>query len=413
VSDKTGDTIADLPPLGMDLHTYAMNNPVDPRPAYERVLRECPMARTGDGVARSSEGVAIFRMEDLRHVNRHPDILGQGAVMAPRGSLGAARPQIPLDLEGDLHRKFRHVLDPIFAPRKMRELEPAVVHRINAIIDGFYDRGKAELFDELCTPLPASVFLDMLGIPQSSMPALIEFKDAVLRPQGASYEEAIAYMEAAGQQGYAFFNEFLDERAASGESPNDWTTYLCNATIEGTPITRDQVVDIMYNLVIAALDTVAASLSLILAWLVQHPAERRWLVEDPARWPAAIEELMRYESPVAYGARTATADVVVGGTLCPAGTRFDISWPGTNMDPAVFVDPEKVILDRNPNPHSVFATGRHRCLGSHLARMELRVALEELHRRIPEYGLDPDRELVYEAVGVRVASVLPVVWNPA
>jgi cytochrome P450 len=411
VSDKEGDTIAELPSLGMDLHTLAMMNPTDPRPAYERVLQTCPMARTGDGVIRSSDGVAIFRMEDLRLVNRHPDILGQGAVSTPHGSLGAERPLIPIDLDGDQHRKFRHVLDPMFSPRKMRELEPIVVRRTNEVIDGFIDRGSAELFEELCTPLPASIFLDMMGIPRSDMAELIKFKDDTLRPQGATYDEAFAYMQAAGKKAYDFFNRFLDDREASGEQYNDWTAFLCNATLDGTPITRDQVVDVMYNLVIAGLDTVAASLSLILAWLVQHPAERQWLIEDPSRWPAAIEELLRFESPVAYGARTATAEVVVGETRCPVGTRFDISWPGTNMDPAVFVHPDKVILDRDPNPHSVFATGRHRCLGSHLARMELRVALEEFHRRVPDYRPDPDRELVYESVGVRAASVLPVVWT--
>jgi len=393
----------DLPRLETDVPLMAMMNPVDPRAAYADVHARCPVART-------ETGVAVFSMDQLLEINRHPDILGAGGTSAPQGTLGAERPLIPLDIDGDIHKAFRHALDPIFAPRKVAALEDVVRRRANELIDAFINRGSAELYGEFCSPLPSSIFIDMMGLPLDDVDEFIRFKDDVVRPQGETMDEILAFAREAGKRAYAYFNAFLDDRAASGKDYDDWTAYLVNLEVEGEQLTRTQVLDIMYLLVIAGLDTVVASLSCILAWLAQHPTERAWLFADGDRWPLAIEELMRYESPVMYGTRLAAAEVKIGGREYPAGTVFNISWAGANTDPLSFPEPDRVILDRTPNRHAGFATGRHRCLGSHLARMELRVAMEEFHKRIPEYRIDPDGELIYTSYAVRAASQLPITF---
>jgi len=395
----------DLPDIELEVAGTAMLNATDPRPAYADLLRRCPMARTPSG------GVAVFRMEDLQEINRHPAVAGAGGATAPLGTLGAERPLIPLDIDGEEHKHYRHLLDPLFSPKRVGTWEPTVRARANELIDGFVDRGAAELYEELCQPLPSSIFVDLMGVPRDDMATFVAFKDAVVRPKGDTLEELAASMRSAGKQTYEYFGALLDEREASPETKEDLIGLLMAAEVAGQRLSRLQLLDITYLLIIAGLDTVVSSLSCILAWLAQHPDERRWINEDPERWVGAIEELMRFESPVMYGSRTALEDVEIAGLAFPKGTTFHVSWSAANLDAGAFDDPLTVKLDRNPNRHAGFATGRHRCLGSHLARMELRVALEEFHRRIPDYRIDPNDELRYTALGVRGASHLPIVFN--
>jgi cytochrome P450 len=162
---------------------------------------------------------------------------------------------------------------------------------------------------------------------------------------------------------------------------------------------------------IAGLDTVAASLSCILAWLARHPQERDRVVADPAMWPDAIEELMRWETPVPVASRTPTIDMQIGDEAVAAGSNVTVLWAAANLDPAKFKDPMTVDLTRRPNPHYSFASGFHRCLGSHLARMELRTALDQFHRRIPDYHVTPGAQLTYEGLPVRLARPLPLSWS--
>ncbi len=158
----------------------------------------------------------------------------------------------------------------------------------------------------------------------------------------------------------------------------------------------------------AGLDTVSASLSCSLSWLARHPDDRRRIVANPSLWPNAIEELMRYESPLPGGGRYGPVDVDVNGRTFPAGTHFMVSWSAANLDPAYFEDPTTVDIERHPNPRIAFASGWHRCLGSHLARMELRVGLEQFHRRLPEYEIADMDALHYWPLGVRMADKLPL-----
>ena len=147
--------------------------------------------------------------------------------------------------------------------------------------------------------------------------------------------------------------------------------------VDGDRLTHENILDILGLLMIAGLDTVAASLACMLSFLARHPDRRAELLADPSRWPSAIEELMRFESPVTDGGRIAVEPLdLPSGEHVDAGTHLHISWSAANLDPVTFPDPLHVDFGRSPNPHIGFASGFHRCLGSHLARMEMRVALE-------------------------------------
>jgi cytochrome P450 len=154
-------------------------------------------------------------------------------------------------------------------------------------------------------------------------------------------------------------------------------------------------------------------MSCIFAWLGQHPEERDRLVADRALIPAAVEEIMRYESPVPAGQRFAVEDIDLGdGLVIKAGEAIHAIWAAANVDPTQYHDPLRVDFDRGRTSHIVFASGTHRCLGSHLARMELRIALDELLTRIPDYTVPTVDELVYDNVSVRAVTKLPITFAP-
>jgi cytochrome P450 len=208
----------------------------------------------------------------------------------------------------------------------------------------------------------------------------------------------------------AYFNDSLDAREASGDPGDDMIGWLMSTEVDGDRLTRENLLDILGLLMIAGLDTVAASLACMLSYFARHPEDRARVVADPSLWTDAVEELMRFESPVTDGGRIATQDLVLpSGEKIPAGTHMSISWSAANLDPDYFPDPLTVDFGRRPNPHIAFASGFHRCLGSHLARMELRVALEAFHRRIPDYRIKPGVELEYSG-NPRTPLNLELVW---
>jgi cytochrome P450 len=290
-------------------------------------------------------------------------------------------------------------------------LEADVRALADELIDKFIERGHADVYNEFCAILPSTIFLRLMGIPLTDLNYFLQNKDDLLRDvEGETVSEREARYKRAGKRCYDYFNRVLDEREASGSPGDDLLGRFLTAEVDGHSLTRENILDICFLLMIAGLDTVAASLSCMLSWFARHPDERRRVVANPEMWPDAIEELMRWETPVPIASRTPTIDMRFGDSVVPAGTQVAVLWAAANLDPEKFKDPMTVDLTRRPNPHYSFATGFHRCLGSHLARMELRSALDQFHKRIPDYEITPGAELRYEALPVRLARPLPLSW---
>jgi len=387
-----------------DAELDAARRTASPQAAYVKAAREQPIRRNPDG------SVTCLRMADVNQLNRSRDVLGNGH---SGGGIGAAaRRLIPLDLDGPEHTKYRKLMDPLFTAKKLAYLEPAIRAQASALIDRFIERGEADVYELWCEPLPSSIFLSLMGIPQSDLEYFLSFKRAQLRPDTSlPFEEMAANMRAAAQRCYAYFERVIDERTAKGELGSDLIGWCLTTEVDGERLTREDVLDITYLLMIAGTDTVGSSLACMLCWLARHPEQRRWILADPSRWPLAIEELMRFESPVSEGSRMPMVDIELSGEKIDAGTLCHVSWAAANLDPEVFRDPLRVDLARSPNPHIGFASGFHRCLGSHLARLDLRVALGEFHRRIPEYELAvPVEDLVFTG-NPRTPDHLPLRWS--
>jgi cytochrome P450 len=372
----------------------------DPR-AIAKMMREQPVMRIGD------EFTLLTRRENIESALRTPGVFSSGAEAV---QLGNTRPLIPLQIDPPKHVKYRRILDPLFAPRAMAALEDEVVELFNSIVDEFAGTGACDLHAELAVPMPCTVFLKLMGLPLEHLDQFLAMKDGIIRPEGNSMEDQEPVRKKTAQDIYEYFQTVIDERR-DVPGRTDLLGRIMAAELDGEKLTDDEILDVCFLFIIAGLDTVTDSLDCMFAYLAQEPEHRRQLVEHPEIIPSAIEELLRWESPVPAVARVATTDLEVSGCPIHAGEQVMLLLASANTDDSMHPGADTVDLARDPNPHLAFGGGVHRCLGSHLARLELRVALREFHKRIPEYSLAEGTVLEYTP-GLRSVETLPIVFSP-
>ena len=375
----------------------------NPQPIF-KVMREVPVMPIDLTAGR---GVLLSRKEEIDQALRHPEIFSSNMDAV---DLKNKRPMIPLQIDPPEHKKFRKLLDPLFAPRKMALLDDEVSALVNDLIDGFIGRGEVDFAKEFSIPFPSQVFLTLLGLPLDELDRFLTMKDGIIRPDhvtGKLYgsREASDYQQKVADSVYDYFDEVLDER--EGERRDDLLSLFLDAEVEGDRLTREDILDICFLFLIAGLDTVTATLDCMFAFLAQHPEQRRQLVEDPGLIPNAIEELLRWETPVMGVARVAVEETELAGCPIHKGDQVMIMIGSANTDEAEFPDADVVRFDREVNRHIAFGGGIHRCLGSNLARLELRVALREWHKRIPDYEIESGHTLVYTS-GIRSIEEFPL-----
>jgi cytochrome P450 len=399
------DTASQTEDTGNPMTAMDPEMAANPQPIF-KLMREEPVMPV-EGM-----GVLISRKVEIAEALRHPEIFTSNMDAV---DLKNIRPMIPLQIDPPEHKKYRKLLDPLFAPRKMAAMEDEVAVLVNDLIDRFIDRGEVDFAKEFSIPYPSQVFLTLLGLPMQELDRFLTMKDGIIRPDhvtGAIYGSAVAgdYQQKTADSVYAYFNEILDVREQ--ERQDDLLSHFLDAEVEGIRLTREDILDICFLFLIAGLDTVTATLDCMFSFLAQNPEHRLQLVDDPGLIPSAIEELMRWETPVMGVARAALEDTTLNGCPIKKGDHVMIMLGSANTDEAEFEDPDVVRFDREVNPHIAFGGGIHRCLGSHLARMELRVALREWHRRIPEYSVQPGHTLVYTPA-IRSIEHFPMVFTAA
>lgn len=372
-----------------------------------RMLREAGPVLTIEGV-----GHVLTTREAAQECFRRPQVFSSAATAEGTLRMGTQRPLIPLQIDPPDHVQYRKILDPLFAPRRVAVLEEPVAALVHELIDAFVDRGECDFAREFSIPFPSQVFLTLLGLPLSDLPVFLRMKDGVIRPDHVvgkprEHPDTIAYQDEIGASIYAYFDEVLDAREE--ERRDDLLSRFLDAEVDGHRLTRHDILDVCFLFLIAGLDTVSASLDCFFGFLCEHPEQRRRLVDDPTLVPAAVEELLRWETPVTGVMRVATEDTEILGCPITRGDTVNVSLGAVDTDETAFDDAYAVRFDREANPHHAFGGGVHRCLGSHLARLELRVALREWHRRIPEYAVAPGHELVYTP-GIRSLETFPMVF---
>jgi cytochrome P450 len=379
----------------------------DPPPIYRMMRDAMPAVEFVDSPA-GPMGLITHR-RDIEEAFRHPEVFASTEAV----DLSNVRPLIPLNVDPPDHKKYRKILDPIFAPRAMAALEQPVSELANHLMDGFEGQEEIDFGPAFSVPLPSQVFLTLLGLPLDELPTFLAMKDGIIRPQDVvrrplGHPDVKAHQVATANSIYTYFDEVLEERVK--QPKDDLLSKFLVTDIEGDRLTRQEILDISFLFLIAGLDTVTASLDCMFAFLARNPGHRRQIVERPEVIPAAVEELLRYETPVIAVPRKAVVDFELGGCPIKAGQNVTVMIGSGNTDDVEFGDGDTVRFDRDPNRHMAFGGGIHRCLGSHLARQELRVALREWHKRYPDYHIKPGAELQY-TTGIRSINHFPLVLS--
>jgi cytochrome P450 len=347
----------------------------------------------------------MTRYDDVHEALRDYELFSSECVQAT-DEVGDHR-WIPEELDPPEHGKYRQLLTTWFAPGSVSAMEPRIRELCIELIEAFEAEGNCDFYEEFARLFPTTIFMELMGLPIERSEILLEWAHKLMHtpvdedPEGAIRGQAV--MDIMGMLG-----GLLAERRA--DPREDLISALLAAEIDGEPMSEEDLLQMSFLLYMGGLDTVAGELGAFFHHLATHPEDRQRIVDDPALIPNAAEELLRAYSIVSTG-RVVTRDVDFHGCPMKAGDRVLLPTPSADRDPEAFENATAVDLDRTRNRHMAFGAGPHRCVGSNLARLELTVALEEWHRRIPDYRLDTDQPLRFHSGGVAGFEKLPLVWS--
>lgn len=347
-------------------------------------------------------GWLLNRYEDIRTVLQDAETFISHNAVNFQGFIGETWPMIPLELDGKRHQQFRMLLNPLFSPSKVDAMEKDIRALAISLVEAFEDKGSCEFMEEFSRPYPISIFLNLMDLPLDMRTTFLGWEYQVLHALDLeTRRDGVLKI-------VHYLRDAINERRKNlGE---DLISFAIKAEIDGEPITDDEVMGLVFMLYIGGLDTVVASLGFFFRYFATHPEKRQEIIDNPAIIPDAVDELLRYFASVNNN-RTVTKDIEIAGVKMKKGDRVFLTLISANRDPHEFDDPNVVNFKRAPNRHLTFAAGPHRCIGSHLARRELKIALEEWFKRIPDFSLQPNAKMPAHAGGVWGIENLPLVWS--
>lgn len=341
--------------------------------------------------------------EAILEVLQRPDVFSSRVVtpMDPNPSYK----WIPEMLDGDEHRDWRTFLGPLFSPARIAQMEQSVRDRAVELIEAIKDRGECDFMADFAQQFPTSIFVELMGLPLEELPQFMEWEHDILHTTSEETERKMAGMMAVMGR----FASIIEERRK--DPKDDLVSKALDVRVNGEPVSDSDLLGFCLLMFMAGLDTVSVTLGWSFLHLAENPDDRQMILDDPAVISTAIEEFLRAYA-IVIPARYATEDVEVQGCPIKAGEMVSVPLNAATRDAAEFDDPMAVDITRSPNRHIAFGAGPHRCLGSHLARRELQIALEEWHKRIPNYRLAPGaREQLVETGGQLGLTSLPLVWD--
>jgi cytochrome P450 len=383
----------------------------DPYPIWDELRERCPIAHTdrwGGSILPtryadvyaiahdietfpSGNGIAVVPM--IPAPGQAPVVGGDGAPVLISGVP-------PISADPPLHTWTRRLVLPTMSPARVAEYEVFTRELCRRLVDDVIARGEGDAAAEYAQQIPVRVIGHILGVPESMAGTFTEWVRDVLE---------FAHDPERRRRGITGIIQYLDGAIGEREAnpTDDFISELIRSEHDGEPVTRDVVMGMCALLLIAGIDTTWSSIGSTMWHLATHPDDRRRLATEPDLMPTAIEEFLRAYAPVTM-ARRVIVDTEYDGCPIKAGERVLMNFPGANRDPEVFPDADKVILDRQHNRHLAFGAGIHRCAGSNLARMELRVAVEEWLARIPEFELVDPALVTWAGGQVRGPRSIPV-----
>ncbi|MDB6060579.1 MAG: Cytochrome [Verrucomicrobiaceae bacterium] len=361
-----------------------------------------PEIAYGSNVYPGNVGAWVLRRaEDLKAVYMDEEHFTKKGFSGFAALLGESWSLIPTELEPPRHGAFRQVLNPLFAPRRMAELTVKVRDRARELAARFKGRTECDFAAEFAVPFPAIIFLELFGLPQAEMDHFLAWEHKLLHVADQTVRAD------ATREVKHFLQDVIKERRK-----NLGTDLISNAiqiTIDGEPITDDEILGHCFNLYVGGLDTVASNLGLHFHHLATHPEHQQQLRDNPALIPAAMEEMLRAYSAVTTF-RICTKQTEIHGVSILPGDKVAMTTPLAGRDPTQYKNPNEVRFDRGAT-HVTFGYGSHRCLGANLARRELLIALEEVLAVLPPFRLAPGAVVPFRAGGVIHVESLPLVWG--
>ncbi|WP_293310277.1 cytochrome P450 [Mycolicibacterium sp.] len=372
------------------------------RAAYRWMRREEPVFRDRNGLAAASTYQAVLEAE------RTPELFSNTGGIRPDQ---AAMPYM-IDMDDPQHLLRRKLVNAGFTRKRVMDKAASIDTLCDSLIDDVCERGECDFVRDIAAPLPMAVIGDMLGVLPSDRATLLKWSDDLVCGLNSSADEAAlaAVMEAFG--GYsAFAMETIAKRRA--EPTDDLFSILVNSEVEGEVMADEEILFETLLILIGGDETTRHTLSGGTEQLLRHPDQWDSLVADAQTVPGAIEEMLRWTSPVKNMARTLMADTEFHGTELKAGEKMVLLFESANFDEKVFGDPDNFRIDRNPNNHMAFGFGTHFCLGNQLARLELNTMLRKLLARLPDLRLADDSALPLRPANfVSGLEAMPVVFTP-
>jgi cytochrome P450 family 142 subfamily A polypeptide 1 len=318
-----------------------------------------------------------------------------------------------IDFDAPEHVRRRRLVSEGFTPRRVRAMEDDLRAQCDAIIDEVCEKGSCDLVRDIASPLPIIVIGNLLGVAPADRDDLLRWSDDMLKALGSPDPSLMEGAANAFVEYTTYIHPVFEDRRRRG-SVDDLVGVLCHATIDGDSLDDDSLVHETLLILIGGDETTRHVISGGTAELLAHPDQAQRLAADPDLMTGAVEEMLRWVSPIKNMARTTTREVELEGTTIPAGQELLLLYPSANRDATVFEDPDTFDITRSPNPHLAFGFGAHFCLGNQLARLELKVMTERLLARLPDLHLTTDQATLPRRAANFISGIeeMPVAFTP-
>ncbi len=369
-------------------------------PALARMRSSCPVTHSD-----SYGGYWIVtRYDDVLRVAQDWETFSSAFGLTVPVSPIAVR-NLPVEIDPPLQREFKRLINAYFTPAAVRPWEPRTRALVNRLIDGFIERGECDFMADFARPYPALSFFDVaIDAPADQ----VEYVARLASKSGAPKDPDAA---ASWRDLSEWISNFLDGRRRQAPK-GDVVDAILNAEIQGRPITHEEIIGTVQLLILGGLETTAGALGQIMLRFCRQPGIPAMLREKPDLLRQAVEELLRLDGPFVQITRTAMHDTEIGGHQIKQGEKVIIYWASANRDSGEFPHSEEFDPDRTRNRHIAFGAGPHRCAGSNLARMNLRIALGELLKRLDSLQLQSGIEIHFHPTVNRAPVAVPITFTP-
>ena len=363
----------------------------DPYPTYERLRASCPVAHTDDFLADDGGLTVLTRYDDVRMAGVDWKTYTSEVVGVSSFPMGLQRDYqlLPIEVDPPVHSRYRSLIAPPFRAEHIEALRPRLLQLIEGLIDEILERGESDLVADLVVPLSTGALGAFMQLPREDQPRWAAWGYRLFNAE-AEPEDA----RAATREMEAYMDGVIDAHEADGSS--EFFRLLIESEVDGQRLTRSEIRRLgMMIIATAGHETSASAMSMALYYLAGNRRALSALREDPELMPTALEEMLRWTSPVQMFGRNTTRDVELHGTTIPKGAAVAVAYGSANFDPEMFPEPDEVRLDRTPNRHLTFGVGPHFCVGAPIARLEMELLLSVLAQRVERIDISDEDALVW------------------